>query len=354
MSEFEDELMTALSPYITDGEAVKMAVSMIVHKYTITKPSNELIVYEGDVNEKILQRFLMSKVAKGCSMKTVKYYRQTIKWFFDACQKPYNEVTADDIRYYLAVRVQRDGVSKASANNERRNLSSFYGFLQTEEILLRNPMRQVDPIKVTKTKKKAFETLDLEKIRYGCRTNRERAMVEVLASTWCRVSEVVQIKLTDINGSKILVHGKGDKDREVYLNARARLAIDVYLGERSDNNPYLFPKAAYTVSAAEKYTKGKKQAEASEWYKDPTMVNEDGHMDNSSFESVIRKIGARSGVQKVHPHRFRRTGATMALRTGMPITTVSKLLGHRNIETTQIYLDIPDRDLEQAHEKYVI
>ena len=356
MTEFEEELLAALMPYIQQEqiETVKMILTMTSHKYDISKAKNELAVYEGDINEKILQRFLMSKVAKGCSMRTVRYYRQTLGWFFNACQKPYCDVTADDVRYYLALRVQRDGISKTSANNERRNLSAFYGFLQTEEILLKNPMLKVDPIKETKMKKKAFEMLDLEKIRYGCRTNRERAMVEVLISTWCRVSEVVQIRLADIDGNKIIVHGKGDKDREVYLNARALMAVNVYLSERNDRNPYLFPKARYTVTAAEKYTTGRKQKEAPEWYKDPEMVGEDECMDKSSFESVIRNIGKRAGVPKVHPHRFRRTGATMALRTGMPITTVSKLLGHRSIETTQIYLDIPDKDLEQAHEKYVI
>lgn len=356
MSEFEDEMLIALTPYIKEDQigAVKMTIEMVSHNYQISKDTKELVVYEGDVNEKMLKRFLMAKVAKGCSMRTVKYYQQTLTWFFSKCGKPYTDITSEDVRYYLAIRVQHDGVSKATANNERRNLSSFYGFLQSEEILLKNPMTKVDPIKETKKKKKAYELMDLEKIRMGCRNQREKAMVEVLASTWCRVSEAVQIRIAEINENRIIVHGKGDKDREVYLNARAIVAVTAYLRERNDDNPYLFPKARYTVASASMYTKGKKQEEASEWYKDSEMVDKDNHMDVSSFESIIRNIGKRAGVEKTHPHRFRRTGATLALRTGMPITTVSKLLGHRNIETTQIYLDIPDVELEQAHEKYVL
>ena len=356
MSEFENEMLVALIPYLKEDQVntAKMIIDMVSHNYTITKETKELAVYEGDVNEQMLKRFLMAKMAKGCSSRTVGYYKQTLTWFFTRCGKPYMDVTSDDIRYYLALRVQRDGVSKTTANNERRNLSAFYGFLQAEEILLKNPMSKVDPIKETKKKKKAYELMDLEKIRVGCRTKREKAMVEVLASTWCRVSEAVQIKITDIDINKIIVHGKGDKDREVYLNARAIVAVTAYLAERSDKNQYLFPKARYTVNAAARYTRGKKQCDAAEWYMDPEMVDDANHMDASTFESIIRRIGKRAGVENVHPHRFRRTGATMALRTGMPITTVSKLLGHSSIETTQIYLDIPDAELEQAHAKYVI
>lgn len=356
MKEFEEELLVAMMPSIYPDkiDIAKMAITMICHKYEIKRAKNELIIYEGDINEKILQRFLMSKIAKGCSERTVKYYKQTITWFFNSVSKPFNEVTAEDIRYYLAVRIQRDGVSKTSANNERRNLSSFYGFLQTEEILLKNPMLKVDPIKETKKKKKAFQPLDMEKLRFGCRTNRERVMIEFFASTWARVSEVAQVKLSDIDGVKVLVHGKGDKEREVYLNSRAQIALEMYLKERQDDNPYLFPRAKYTVNAASVYTKNKTHEEAAMWYADPELVSENSHIDKGTLESIIRKIGKRTGVTKVHPHRFRRTGATLALRAGMPLTTVSKLLGHRSIETTQIYLDIPDKELEQAHEKYVI
>lgn len=357
-SQFQDELILSLMPCLSPDaiEQAKMRIQIITHKYEISKAQNEIVIYEGNVNEQIIRRYLMAKTAQGLSKRSIQYYKLTLDLFFRDVQKPYTQVTADDVRYWIAVKIQRDGLSKTGANNYRRNLSAFYGWLQKEEILLKNPMSKVAPLKETKRKKKAYELMDLEKIRMGCRGEREKAIVEMLASTWCRANELINIKVDDLENGKVLIHGKGDKYRYVYINARAELALDMYLKQRKDNNPYLFPRAKETVGSASVYTSFAKEheVEAHEWWKFPEMVSETGHIDQSSMGSLIRNIGKRVGVKKVHPHRFRRTGATMALRAGMPITTVSKLLGHENIETTQIYLDISDKDLEQAHEKYVI
>jgi site-specific recombinase XerD len=213
-------------------------------------------------------------------------------------------------------------------------------------------MLKVDAIKETKRKKKAYSLLDLEKIRIGCRSNRERAIVEFLASTWCRVTEACEVKISDIQDGKVTVHGKGDKYRECYLNARAQLALEMYLNERKDDNPYLFCKS--TMKWAEWTRKKITNEDALHWYANPEYVDDVEPIDKSSIEHIVRNIGKRVGVDKVHPHRFRRTGATMALRAGMPLTTVSKLLGHESIETTQIYLDVSDEELEAAHRKYVV
>lgn len=242
-------------------------------------------------------------------------------------------------------------MAKTTANNERRNLSAFYTWLQKEEILLKNPMSKIEVIRATKLKKKAFSLMELEQIRKSCRTNRERAMIETLASTWCRVSELVEIRIQDIHDGKCTVHGKGDKYRDVYLNARAQLAIQSYLTERKDSNPYLFPKSFMTSVTDSNYEMRKYRAK---WYTNPKLVSGSEHTDKSQVEKICKTLGKRAGVENVHPHRFRRTGATMALRQGMPIMLVSKLLGHESIETTQIYLDISDSELEAAHRKYVI
>lgn len=353
--QLEDDLIIALMPYLEKSEIpdVKLAITMIVNKYDITKRETALTVYNGNINEHIMKRFLSAKLAQGCTRRTVTFYKNSISFSLEKIGKPYMDVTADDIRLYLATRIYQDKVSKTSVNNERRNLSSFYGWLQREEILLKNPMAKVDMIKETKKKKKAFEQIELEKIRYACRTKRETAMVEVLISTWCRVSEVVQIRIDDIKDNKLIVHGKGEKDREVYLNAKTILAIEAYLSERSDKNPYLFPRAKY-AGDVKKMCEGTHRKLQAEWYKKPDFVDDFRHMDTSTFERIIRLIGKNAGVPNTHPHRFRRTGATMALRSGMPLIQVSKLLGHENISTTQIYLDISDEELEQAHRKYVV
>lgn len=347
-----DEIALAIRPYVNCVnnavfDDIKLQLDIVLKDYDVREAETSLVVWEGDLNEKTVRRFLAAKMAAGCSMRTVDFYNQCLRGFFCAEQKNYDDVDADDIRYYLAKRTQIDGVSKVTANNERRVLSSFFGWLQKEEILLRNPMSKVDAIKVTKEKKKAFQLMDIEKIRGACCTNRERAMVEFLASTWCRVSEVVEVKVADIENGKCTVHGKGDKYREVYLNARCVYALTAYLNERHDDNPYLFPRAKYAGDI-------KRASKRKDWYKDCGKVAEQGHMDASSFENVIRNIGKRAGVSNTHPHRFRRTGATMALKQGMPLTAVSKLLGHESIETTQIYLDISYSELEANHRKYVV
>ena len=352
--ELEDDLISKLAPYIEPERVqdAKMLIAMVLSKYDIRKEETSLTVYEGDINEQIIKRWLMAKIARGCSARTVAYYKSSVTMALRNIGKPYNEITPDDIRVYLAIRVQRDGVSKTTANNERRNLSALYFWLQKEEILLRNPMNKVEVIKETKKKKKAFSQMELEKLRYACRTTMETALIETLISTWARVSEIAAVKLTDIHESRITVHGKGDKDRDVFLNPKAQLAIKNYLDDRNDNNPYLFPRAKY-AGDVEQMTKGKRRCNMSEWYKHADLVGE-GHRSFCTIEGDMRRIGKRAGVENVHPHRFRRTGATMALRTGMPLITVSKILGHENIGTTQIYLDISDRELEQAHEKYAI
>lgn len=318
--QLENDLIVALTPYLKDisGQDLKLRVSMVLADYDITKSERALTVYEGDINDQILLRFLSAKIAQGCSKRTIKYYKNSISATLEQIGKPYSDVTADDVRLYLAKRIYKDKVSKTTTNNERRNLSAFYSWLQREEILLRNPMTKVDSVKVTKLKKKAFEQMDIERIRNACRSKREAAIIELLLSTWARVSEVAQIKIDDLRGDKLIVHGKGDKEREVYLNAKAVLTIQNYLAERSDTNPYLFPRARY-AGDVKAMTQGSRRKLSCCWYTDKHMVSEDGHIDFGTLEGIVRKIGSRAGVPNTHPHRFRRTGATMALRNGMPL-----------------------------------
>ena len=263
-----------------------------------------------------------------------------------------DDITSEDIRLYMAKRLYQDKVTKTSVGNEIRAMSSFFSYIFNEELIDKNPMQRIEKIKKEKTKKEAFTELELEKMRAELKTNREKAIFEVLLSTGCRVAELVNIKTAEINGEEILVHGKGEKDRTVYLNAKAQWALNEYLSERSDSSPYLFPGGYYEKQFLRQKS-GNKRIKLKEWYKNPNLIDESKHIDPGTIESTIRNIGKKAGVQ-AHPHKFRRTCATFALRRGMPIEYVSKMLGHEAISTTQIYLDLSEQDLKTAHRKYVI
>ena len=181
---------------------------------------------------------------------------------------------------------------------------------------------------------------------------RMSAAMEVILSTGCRVTELVNIRIDEIEGDRVLVHGKGNKDRYVYLNARARMSLDIYMGMRKDKNPYLFPASCMNRPGE---NKNLPYISTGDWWKKkPGLVSKTGHIEKGSIEAQMRKYSKRAGVDSAHPHKLRRTCATMALRRGMPIEQVSKMLGHEQLETTKIYLDLSEEDLRQAHKKYVM
>lgn len=334
-----------------DLTEIKNRYTVILGDYQISPQETALTVYTEGKNEWFLKKFLLSKAVAGCAQSTLRNYGNEIRRALTQIGKDADAITSNDVQILLAGIMQR--TSKIYADNVRRDLSSFFSYLTREELIPKNPMNRVDKIKITKKKKLAFTEYEVELIRSACQNNRERAIVEVLLSTGCRVSELVGIRTEDIDTSAVNVLGKGDKYRLVYLNAKAMIAIKMYLDERRDANPYLFPKCSANGigdAASGKMLRSVK----GDWYKMADLISTDGKIDKGSIESAIRKIGRRAGVENCHPHRFRRTCATFALRRGMPIEQVSKMLGHANIATTQIYLDLTDADLEQSHRRYVV
>lgn len=319
---------------------------MILKDYEI-KPMETAIALRNEVlNDQLVKRFLASKMVKGCTEKTISMYGMEVPRILLKIGKSVPDITSDDVRLYIAIRLQRDGISKCTADNEIRYLRSFFTFLQSEELIDKNPMLKVDKIRREKRKKSAFTEMECEMLRTACRTAREKAVVELLLSTGCRVSELVQMRMDEYEGDRIIVHGKGEKDRNVYLNAKAQIALEQYLSERKDTNPYFFPSGKFGGAHY-------KPSTAPLWYTNPDLIV-DGHSGIAPIESMVRNLGKRAGVENAHPHRFRRTCATLALRRGMSLEQVSKMLGHENIATTQIYLDLSEDELRQAHAKYVV
>ena len=340
-----NELCMYLAPVVPDLQMAKSDLYMLLNKYEVTSRCTEVAVLQQDRNDYLLRQFLIAKQVKGCTKRTLEFYATENRKILRQIGKTVDDITAEDIRYYMALRLRRDKVSKVTVGNEIRCLGSFFGWLYAEEHIRKNPMNKIERIKKEKTQKKALTEMEIEQLRLAARGEREKMILEVLLSTGCRVSELAGMLISDIEDGKLIVHGKGEKDRYVYLNARAELTISVYLRKRKDANPYLLPKGLPAKDM-------KEMGKCHEWWKNPENVAE-GHCSTSTIEMTTRKIAKRAGVEQANPHKFRRTCATLALRRGMPIEQVSKMLGHEQISTTQIYLELTEDDLELAHKKYV-
>lgn len=352
------ELEYSLITLGIDPEIIRSNFVMILNNYEVQKRCTEIAIPDESAVEKYIKMFLVNKRVSGRTERTLKHYKNELERFFREIPKSPLEVTSDDIKMFLAIKEVRDHVSKITQQNSLRVLSSFFEWMIRDEHIAKNPMHKVERIKLKKKPKEAFTETQIELLRFQIDDDiRLLCIFELLLSTWCRVSEIAQIKLKDISEDKetVLVHGKGDKDRICYINAKAKICLTKYLQERTDDNEYLFANSKFkcgdkkdTQSTACKKYKVKPR----DWWKAPEIVS-DNHIDVCTIEAAIRKLGEKAGVENTHPHRFRRTGATFALRKGMPIEQVSKLLGHESIETTQIYLDISEDELANAHRKFV-
>lgn len=293
-------------------------------KYEITERSTEVMNIDGTANVNIIADFALAKAVSGRSPKSIKQYTLALKRFDRMMQMKLVDVKAADIRKYMAIRISMDGVNGPGLANERSYLSAFFEWAVNNEYMLRNPIRQTEGIKLPKKHKKAFSPMECEKIRGACMTLKEKALIEMLFSTACRVSELAEIKTEEIDGNRIIVHGKGNKYSPVYMDPKAMYIVEAYINNRTDNNPFLFPgRAAGT------------------------------HVSSRTIENMVSRIGERAGVDHVHPHRFRRTTATQARKRGMGLDMVSKMLRHENVETTMKYLDLTEADLSYEHAKYV-
>ena len=307
-------------------DIIENALHVVLRDYDISEKTTALALMNQDTTTKSIQMFFISKKVEGLSDKSLTYYGYVLRKFFEIIKINLEDISTNDVRYYLAKRqTDNPDISKVTLNNERRVLRSYFSWCQAEDYISKNPMVAIKQIKTPKLVKKAFTELEMEKMREACESHRERAIIEVLYSTGVRCAELSGIKLSDINGDEILVLGKGNKERIVYLNARALVAVQKLIEERDYESEYLF-------------------------------CSERGHrqLKNSSIQSIVKSIGKRAGVTNVHPHRFRRTAATHALNRGMPIEQVSRMLGHASIETTTIYARSTTENVKESHKKFVV
>lgn len=278
-------------------------------------------------NTDYLQMFLDAKKIEGCSDRTLQYYCTTVNHLFQKILTPVRKVTTEEIRAYLSEYQENSGCSKVTVDNIRRNISSFFSWLEEEDYILRSPMRRIHKIKTKQPVKEIISDEAIEQLRDQCGNIRDLAIIDLLYSTGIRVGELVNLDIADINfeARECVVFGKGDKERRVYFDAKAKLHLRQYLDTRTDSNPALF------VSLDAPHNRLK----------------------ISGVEIRMRKLGRSLNLTKIHPHKFRRTMATRAIDKGMPIEQVQKILGHSQIDTTMQYAMVNQVNVKTSHQKYI-
>lgn len=319
------EVVQGMLPYLNNAQTEKLQ-EVLVHalfSYEVTKTDKD-----GNSSEQnLVDLFLAAKRIEGCSEKSLKYYESTIMAMLDELHKEVKQIDTDDIRSYLTEYQARKKSSKVTIDNIRRILSSFFSWLEDEDYILKSPVRRIHKVKTGTNIKETYSDEALELMRDSCTELRDLAMIDMLASTGMRVGEMVLLNREDINFNEreCVVFGKGDKERIVYFDARTKIHLQNYLQSRADDDPALF------VSLQAPHNR----------------------MSIGGIEVRLRQMGKRLGLNKVHPHKFRRTLATMAIDKGMPIEQLQQLLGHKRIDTTLQYAMVKQSNVKIAHRKYI-
>ena len=328
---FKNELLLMLDNFV-DNEVLKTIDSkldLLLSNYDISLHKNEVVPYSC-VTPETVKIYLVTKKIAGLSMKSLYLYNIVLSDFFNTVQKEQEKITANDIKVYLYKYQSEHNISNRTLDSKRTIICTYFAWLASEDYIPKNPAINITPIKYERKHKKPMSQIELEKIRLACKTKREKAIVEMLYSTGCRVSELEHLDISDVNfeTKEVMLFGKGNKHRVSYLNAKAEVALKDYLNERTDDNTALF------VYDRKPYSRFKK----------------------SGIELMIRKIMERTFDVSTHvtPHVFRHTTASVALNRGMNIVDVSKLLGHAKVETTMEYITSNSEALKSNHHNCII
>ena len=278
-------------------------------------------------NQEYLKMFLAAKTIEGCSKRTIQYYRVTIEKMLTVMNQPIRKITTEDMRSYLSQYQEWNGCSKVTVDNVRRNISSFFSWLEEENYILKSPMRRIHKIKTNQQVKEIITDEDIERLRDSCSCKRDLAMIDLLYSTGIRVGELVNLNISDVDfeARECVVFGKGGKERKVYFDAKSKLHLQAYLSSRVDDNEALFV----------------------------TLDAPHDRLKISGVEIRIRSLGRSNNMTRIHPHKFRRTMATRAIDKGMPIEQVQKILGHSQIDTTMQYAMVNQSNVKSSHRKYI-
>lgn len=319
ISTIEQTMAAALTP--DQQRLLHHVLQEAMEHVTVTPTENQ------NRNEDLLSAFIAAKRVEGCSDRTIRYYESTLRKVLATISKPIPAITTDDLRRYLDQYQQQSRAGKVTIDNVRRILSSFFAWLEDEDHIVKSPVRRIHKVKTAKVVKTIYSDESLEALRDGCQALRDLAIVDLLASTGMRVGELVRLNRADIDfaNRECIVFGKGAKERTVYFDARTKLHLHNYLNSRTDDNKALF------VSLDAPHER----------------------LQISGVEIRLRALGRRLHLDRVHPHKFRRTMATMAIDKGMPIEQVQVLLGHSKIDTTMHYALVNQSNVKESHRRYL-
>ncbi|MDE7440919.1 MAG: tyrosine-type recombinase/integrase [Muribaculaceae bacterium] len=332
----KSEMMAQLVPQLEillgreKGDEISSLFISALQPYDLVPAERSVVIYD-NTDKGLVGRFFVAKTALGLSEKSLKKYKGSISCFLQSVGKHIKDITTEDVRLYL-MGMKHKGRSAVTQNNVRLDLSSFFSFLYDEGLIEQNPLKRIKKIRTESKIKEPFTESEVELLRQHASSKRDRAIIDFLISTGCRISEMCSVNKSDINwdNSQIMIKGKGSKFRIVYLNARAMISLKTYLDSRTDSGDALF---------VSRHRCGE--------YKRPRRFKGQG------VRQMLHSIERSAGVDNVHPHRFRRTAATLALRRGMPIEQVAKILGHAKLDTTTIYANSTQDDLAIAHRRYL-
>ena len=321
------DIQNQMKPFLNQAQYLRLTKALLNSLKNIEVISINDDEFNPSENKKLLNLFLSAKQVEGCSRKTIDYYNSTIVKMLSNVEKRIDNISTDDLRSYLATFKKERNSSKITIDNLRRIFSSFFSWLEDEDYILKNPVRRIHRVKTGRVVKEVLSDENLEVLRDNCEEIRDLAMLELLISTGIRVGELVNLNINDINfyERECVVFGKGESERVVYFDARTKIHLMQYLEQRTDDNPALF------VS-----------------FKKPNK-----RLGINGVETRLRQLGEKSNISKVHPHKFRRTMATLAIDKGMPIEQVQKLLGHVQIDTTMQYAMVNQSNVKLAHRKFI-
>lgn len=314
-------VLNEMSEYLSVAQMKKLQ-EVILRAFAENEPERINIS-----NDEFLKLFLDAKKVEGCSERTIRFYKSTIEHLLFSIDTPVRKMTTEIIRNYLVEYQKINNCSNVTVDNIRRNLSSFFSWLEEEDYILKSPMKRIHKIKTKTVVKNVISDEGIEKLRDNCSSIRDLAIIDLLYSTGIRVGELVNLNIDDIDldGRECVVYGKGDKERRVYFDAKAKVHLREYIESRKDNNKALFV----------------------------TLDAPHDRLKISGVEIRLRQLGRKLELERIHPHKFRRSMATRAIDKGMPIEQVQKILGHSQIDTTMQYAMVNQNNVKTSHQKYM-